>query len=149
MKSKNLTKMMKELNELLSLSEESMNEVNAHLICAEFISEINKAIERDHKGLLRKELAEMIGVSASHMTQIFRGDKLFNFKMLAKIEQALNIKFKVKAIPQDSAALFNWNQPEYKDALLLYTEYRDTIAEKAKAMPAPKTNVRQIKVIEC
>ena len=55
-------------------------------------------IERKYKqeGLSRKELAMMVGTSPSYMTQLFRGDKLLNLPMLAKLKQALNIEFEIK-----------------------------------------------------
>lgn len=50
----------------------------------------------DRKGWTRKQLAESLGTSASYLTQLFRGDRLLNFKTEAKIEAALGIKFVIK-----------------------------------------------------
>lgn len=38
-----------------------------------------------------------LGTSASYFTQLLHGDRLINLKMVAKIEDALQIRFEVKA----------------------------------------------------
>jgi transcriptional regulator with XRE-family HTH domain len=48
---------------------------------------------------------EEIGTSASYLTQLFRGDRLLNFRTIAKIEAALNIEFKIQevSVPEKSS----------------------------------------------
>jgi transcriptional regulator with XRE-family HTH domain len=46
-------------------------------------------------GWTRKQLAAQLGTSASYITQLFRGDKLVNMTMLAKIQKVLGIRFEV------------------------------------------------------
>ena len=43
----------------------------------------------------KKDLAQMVGVSSSYLSQIFRSQVLLNFKTLAKIERVLAIKFRI------------------------------------------------------
>jgi len=59
-------------------------------------SEFQKAMDR--KGWTRKRLAKEIGTSASYLTQLFRGDRLLNFKTVAKIEAALGIEFEIVSL---------------------------------------------------
>jgi transcriptional regulator with XRE-family HTH domain len=60
---------------------------------ASFLSVIE--IVQEEKGISRKELASMIKISPSYLTQVFRGDKPLNFITLAKIQKALGILFSV------------------------------------------------------
>lgn len=59
------------------------------------------AIEKEAKiqGYNRKELAKKVGTSASYMTQIFRGNKIPNLRILVALGLALNKKF--NAVPVD------------------------------------------------
>ena len=43
----------------------------------------------------KKDLATAIGTSASYITQLFRGNKMINLEMLAKIQQALEIDYDI------------------------------------------------------
>ncbi len=84
-----------EFQKLFEKSPEEQIEHRAQLLSYIFLSEAQKAM--DQKDLTRKQLAEKIGISASYLTQLFRGDRLLNFKTVAKIEAALNIRFEVNA----------------------------------------------------
>ncbi|RYM31297.1 XRE family transcriptional regulator [Brumimicrobium glaciale] len=74
-------------------SEAERIEANAQLLMAKFLSKVQEVT--DHKNINRKELAAMIGTSASYLTQLFRGHKNLNFLTLAKLENALDIKFDI------------------------------------------------------
>jgi ribosome-binding protein aMBF1 (putative translation factor) len=91
MTSKEIKKGFREV--LAFRSHDEKYEHDAQLLAAQFLSEIIIAMER--KSLKKKDLAKMIGTSASYITQIFRGDKLINFITLAKIQTALKLKFTV------------------------------------------------------
>ena len=65
------------------------------MLMASFLSEIEKV--QKVKNFKRNKLAELIGTSASYLTQVFRGDKPLNFNTLAKIQDALKIRFSVHA----------------------------------------------------
>src|SRR5690554_4388087 len=58
-----------------------------------FLSIIDEKM--DELDLSKKDLAEAIGTSASYVTQLFRGDKILNLSTLAKLQNALNVKFKI------------------------------------------------------
>lgn len=66
----------------------------ARLLSFRFLDVIERKIKKE--GLSRKELAQKVGTSPSYITQLFRGDKLINLSILAKMKQALNIEFEIK-----------------------------------------------------
>lgn len=45
--------------------------------------------------ITKKELAIKLNTSASYITQLYRGDKLMNLEMLARIQEAFEIEFDV------------------------------------------------------
>lgn len=63
-----------------------------------FISQIEEEMEKQN--LTRAELSRMVGASKSYFTQLWRGDKVLNMEMIAKIQIALKIKFTIKATAQ-------------------------------------------------
>ena len=71
-------------------------ELEAKMLMAQFLSLIQEEVDR--RQLQRKELAEMIGTSASYLTQLFRGHKLMNLKTAAKLQMALDLKFEIREI---------------------------------------------------
>lgn len=77
-------------------------EVDAKLLMAKFLSELQPII--DEKQLKRKELAEMIGTSASYLTQLYRGNKLINLLTLAKLQSALGVSFQIGLEDQEDIA---------------------------------------------
>jgi transcriptional regulator with XRE-family HTH domain len=76
-------------------------EHEARMIMFRFLSEIEN-IENSGNPIKKKELAEKLGVSPSFITQLFNGNKLMNFTLLAKIQEAFNITFEIKAQPNES-----------------------------------------------
>ena len=68
-------------------------ESDSYALMASFLSVIEMI--QEEKGITRKELASLIKTSPSYLTQVFRGDKPLNFITLAKIQQALGIRFTV------------------------------------------------------
>src|SRR5690625_363008 len=132
-------------NEFQKLSEKSHEEKVEHraqMLSYIFMSEAQKAMDR--KGWTRKQLADEIGTSANYLTQIFRGDRLLNFKMVAKIEYALDLKYGIyeesnQRIEMEESELFNSefqsvadNEPtEEKTALELLEELPDGYRERA------------------
>lgn len=75
-------------------------EQNAKNMSARFLSEIERLC--DERKLLKKNLAKELGVSASYITQLFRGDKLLNFTFLSKLELYFKISFSIAAHPVQS-----------------------------------------------
>lgn len=76
---------------------EDLIKEDEYALMANYLSEIERL--KSEVGFSRKELAKKINTSPSYLTQVFRGDKPLNFHTLAKIQNALNIRFEVKAIP--------------------------------------------------
>lgn len=70
-------------------------EHEAKMIMFRFLSELEK-INSDNP-VKKKELAQALKTSASYITQLYQGDKLINLLTLAKIQDAYNITFDIKA----------------------------------------------------
>jgi hypothetical protein len=70
-------------------------EHEAKMIMFRFLSELEKL--NSDKPIKKKELAKAISTSASFITQLYQGDKLVNLLTLAKIQEAYNITFEIKA----------------------------------------------------
>jgi len=71
-------------------------EHETQMLMFRFLSEVERvAEERGIKN--RKDLANLVGLSASYLTQLFRGNKKLNFETVAKFQKALHIMFEIKA----------------------------------------------------
>ncbi len=70
-------------------------EQDAMILAAQFLSYASDVMEA--RGMRLKDLADRIGVSKSYITQVFRGDKLPNFKFMAKLQIVLGVNFQVSA----------------------------------------------------
>lgn len=79
-------------------------EHESKMVMYRFLSEIERI--SDEKKLNRKELASLIGTSASYITQLFRGNKLINMETIAKFQKAFDIVFEIKAIPNNAEEAF-------------------------------------------
>lgn len=75
-------------------SEEDKLDHRAQMISYRVLSEVETICEE--KGINKKELAEMVNTSASYITQLFRGDKHVNTSIMAKFEEALEMRFEIK-----------------------------------------------------
>lgn len=92
---KNKKDIQQEFQDLLKTdSIEEKIELETLLLSAKFLSEIERV--RQERGILKRELAEMIGTSPSHVTQLFRGNKTINLKTIAKLQIELGVSFEVK-----------------------------------------------------
>jgi transcriptional regulator with XRE-family HTH domain len=78
-----------------SKSKEDELEHEAKMIMFRFLSEFEKL--NCDKPIKKKDLAKAINTSASYITQLYRGDKLANLLTLAKIQEAYNLTFVIKA----------------------------------------------------
>ena len=104
----------KAFKDLLTPTGEDLIELETKLLMATFLSEIEKICEE--RGLLKKDLAKMIGTSASYITQLFRGHKIINLETIAKIMLALDIRFDVKIKKKSDSTLRN--DQAFKDSSL-------------------------------
>ena len=78
-----------------SSSQENIDH-DTQMLMFRFLSEIERVAE--NQGInKRKDLADLVGVSAGYLTQLFRGNKKLNFETVAKFQKALNIVFEIKA----------------------------------------------------
>ena len=78
-------------------TEDEKLDLDAKMLMAAFLSEIERIQEISTNLKNRKSLAEAIGTSPSYLTQVFCGDKNLNFLTLAKIQKVLNIRFRISA----------------------------------------------------
>jgi len=102
MKYKDKYTISKEFENLFTFKDEKDElDHEAHMLMFRFLSEIEEYYVGG-KNLKRNELALKLGVSPSYITQLFKGDKLLNFTMLAKIQKAFNITFEIKARKNES-----------------------------------------------
>jgi len=74
-------------------TEEEIIESDARLIMFRFLSIVEEKCEA--LVINRKQLAEKVGTSASYITQLYRGDKLVNMLLLAKLQKVLNLEFDI------------------------------------------------------
>ena len=68
-------------------------EITTHLLMYRFLSEIEKVTAK--RGISRKNLADMVGVSPSYITQLYQGKKTISLEFLAKMQIALDITFSI------------------------------------------------------
>lgn len=95
MKSMTSEEIKKQFEELLTFkSEEDRIELKEKELVFSFLAEFDKAMEKDN--ISKKELAKLIGTSASYITQLFRGDRIPNFRNIAKMKDALKLEFDIK-----------------------------------------------------
>lgn len=76
-------------------TEQERRDDAAQLLSFRFLSEVERLLTE--RGMTKRQLAEAVGTSASYITQLFRGDRLLNVDMLARLEEALSTKFFVEA----------------------------------------------------
>ena len=108
---------IKELLRSLMTPKDLQEEIalRASSLCAAFLVQIEKMLEE--KNWTQKKLAHKIGFSPSYLSQIFHSERLLNFKSLAKIEKALDIRFDVSI--RDQIKNKNFECPT-KDNISLY-----------------------------
>jgi len=92
----------------------------ARLIMARFLSEVETSYKK--KGWRRKDLAKKIGTSPSYITQLFRGTKLINLEMIAKMQDALNIKFNISSVDLDEESSLEKHESSYLNQKILGKE---------------------------
>ena len=91
---KHKKEMQQAFKEILTpASEEEKLELETLMPMAGFLSEIEKVCEE--RGLLKKDLAKMIGTSPRNITKLFRGHKIISLQTIAKIMLALDIRFNI------------------------------------------------------
>ena len=82
---------------LNDFSEEEVLELEALAIGHAYLSEAQRIM--DERGMLRKDLAEAMNVSASFLTQLFRGDRPVSDYHKAQLARVFSIQWKLNAVP--------------------------------------------------
>ncbi|WP_157580262.1 helix-turn-helix transcriptional regulator [Rudanella lutea] len=67
----------------------------AQLLSFRFMSEVERIM--DERGMTKHDLAEALGTSTGHITQLFRGNRILNFDMFARLEKALSVNFTINS----------------------------------------------------
>ena len=89
-----------DLEDLFSFKSKSDEiEHEAKMIMFRFLSELEKF---NGKPIRKVDLAKALDTSPSYITQLYRGDKLINLTMLAKIQDAFGFTFEITAKPNIS-----------------------------------------------
>lgn len=78
---------------------------DSRMVMYRFLSEVERM--SDEKGYSRKLLAQLIGTSASYITQLFRGNKTINIETIAKFQRVFDVTFEVKAVPNKVEEVLN------------------------------------------
>ncbi|NOX45524.1 MAG: helix-turn-helix transcriptional regulator [Chlorobi bacterium] len=82
------------LDILLFESDDEKLEFEAQMIHLDLMAKI-KELMTSKKIENKKQLADLLNTSPSYITQLFSGEKLANFKLLAKLQRALDTKFSI------------------------------------------------------
>ena len=85
------------LDAAFNIGEEHNSEFGAINLAYHFISLIDEEMIRQK--MTKRELAQKVGTSPAYITQLFRADRMPNFKILAKMQEALGIRFEIRAKP--------------------------------------------------
>ena len=121
-------------------TEDELLEEDAHILMANYLSEFERIL-RD-TGITKKVLAELTGISASYLSQVFRGIKPLNFYTIAKIQKKMKVRFDTRAYKivelEKFANLDKYKKQPKFDCLSVaslhpnYEEPIDTLPEEAK-----------------
>lgn len=112
-------------NSLNTISEEDQIDIEASVLMLNFLAEIENI--QKIRSIDRMSLAKSINVSPSYLTQVFSGNKPLNFKTLAKIQKALNIRFEVKTVEIKKDK--NIKLKQVKESIMSFENEFDKIAE--------------------
>lgn len=97
MKFKDKYKVSSEFEDIFSFnSEEEELEHDAQMLTFKFLEELERCQKSGSK-FKKKELANALDKSPSFISQLYSGEKLMNFNLLARIQKAYNISFEIKA----------------------------------------------------
>jgi transcriptional regulator with XRE-family HTH domain len=124
--SKNVKEIVENIKHSLNtISEEDQIDIEASVLMLNFLAEIENI--QKIRSIDRMSLAKSINVSPSYLTQVFSGNKPLNFKTLAKIQKALNIRFEVKTVEIKKDK--NIKLKKVKESIMSFENEFDKIAE--------------------
>lgn len=109
------------LDNLQQFSEKDLRKYEAIALSMSISFELEDYIKE--KGISKQELAEAAGVSASYLSQVFSGSKLFNLSMLAGISQKYGIRYKmeIEETAEDYQAIYDsipFNPAHFKKPMM-------------------------------
>ena len=84
------------LDKLEEMNNSFSEKLDALVIQDRFISEIDYLMEEND--ISKKELAKMLNVTGSFITQVFKGKKFLNFLTLSKLQKIFDIEFKIESV---------------------------------------------------
>ena len=85
------------LNQMLEFKSSNQKaKLEEELLSLKFIATIEELLEQNDVN--RSDLANILDSSKSYVSQVFSGDKMINIRILAKIQRALNVSFKLYAV---------------------------------------------------
>lgn len=90
-KSRELKSRFDKLMEFESMEDQLEHE--SKILMFKFLSLIEHEMAKSE--MSKKELADLLNISASYVTQIFRGQKTINLLTLAKLQQIFGIEFRI------------------------------------------------------
>lgn len=97
MKFKDKYTISKEFEDIFSFENEKEElEHDAKMLMLQFFNEMENCKE-ENSNWKKKDLAKALGKSPSFISQLYSGDKIPSLQLLAKIQKALNISFKISA----------------------------------------------------
>ncbi|MFN3999060.1 helix-turn-helix domain-containing protein [Algoriphagus sp.] len=76
------------------MTEEESIEIKASVLALQFLGLVDEKMKET--GITKKELANEIDTSVSHLTQLLRGDRKPSWEILAMMSLVLGLEFKVK-----------------------------------------------------
>ncbi len=125
---------------LNDFSEEELLQLEALAIGHAYLSEAQRIM--DERGMLRKELAEKMNVSASFLTQLFRGDRPVSDYHKAQLQRVLGVRFELKALDTNGChAVGEFKYPEVVEENYMQAWFKVSGGFKAaKNEPAPKVD---------
>jgi transcriptional regulator with XRE-family HTH domain len=88
---------LNKLNQMLEFKSSNQKaKLEEELLSLKFIATIEEILEQNDVN--RSDLANILDSSKSYVSQVFSGDKMVNIRILAKIQRALNVSFKLYAV---------------------------------------------------
>lgn len=115
------------------------------MIMFRFLSELERI--NGGKPIKKSEIAKKIGTSASYITQLFSGDKVINLMTLAKLQEAFNFTYEIKA--KDNIVDYKEQvQKRYSPNLFISHSNRDSVNRRSTDGDVYKTSSEELKTNE-
>lgn len=117
------------IEKLNDISDTFNLEFETEMIQIRFMSEVERLMEENE--ITKTKLAKKIGTSPSFITQLFQGNKKLNLETIAKLQHALNYKFRVDAVKDVTRPLSYLGYGDFETPVLSLFNYDKPIKRKA------------------